>query len=118
MQMAKTTSAEWAKRVERWQDSGLTAKEFAAELNVNAGTLAYWKYRLRRESASGGRADRPGIRKAESTAGFLRVVPVAAADAESTNRFEVVISDRTVVRVPNDFDEPALIRLVRALGGF
>jgi hypothetical protein len=44
--MAKTTSAEWAKRVERWQDSGLTAKEFAAEL---AGTLAYWKCKLRRK---------------------------------------------------------------------
>src|SRR5215510_8192367 len=105
--MAKTTSAEWAKRVERWQDSGLSAKEFAAELNVNAGTLAYWKYRLRRESASAERAERPGIRKAEGTAGFLRVVPVATAGAESPNRFEVVISDRTVVRVPNDFDETA-----------
>jgi DNA-binding transcriptional regulator YiaG len=49
--MAKTTSAEWAKRVERWQDSGLTAKEFAAELNVNAGTLSYWKYKLRKLTA-------------------------------------------------------------------
>ena len=116
--MAKTTSAEWAKRVERWQDSGLTAKEFAAELNVNAGTLAYWKYKLRRKSASSESADRPGIRKAESAAGFLRVVPVVASGAESTNRFEVIISDRTVVRVPNDFDETVLIRLVRALGGF
>jgi hypothetical protein len=79
--MAKTTSAEWAKRVERWQDSGLTAKEFAAELNVNAGTLAYWKYKLRRKSASSESADRPGIHKAESTAGFylfcrlLQLVP-------------------------------------------
>ena len=116
--MAKTTSAEWAKRVERWQDSGLTAKEFAAELNVNAGTLAYWKYKLRRKRSSSESADRPGIHKAESTAGFLRVVPVASASAESTNRLEVVISDRTVVRVPHDFDETVLIRLVRALGGF
>jgi len=30
--MAKATRAEWAKRVERWKDRGLTAKEFAAGL--------------------------------------------------------------------------------------
>lgn len=65
--MAKTTSAEWAKRVERWQDGGLSVKEFAAELSVNAGTLAYWKYMPRRESAPDERAESPGIRKAESS---------------------------------------------------
>lgn len=116
--MAKTTSAEWAKRVERWQDSGLTAKEFAAELNVNAGTLSYWKYKLQRQTAPAERAARPGIRKAESTPGFLRVVPVRAEAAVAAPRFEIIISERTTVRVPNDFDETALIRLVRALGGF
>ncbi len=31
---------EWAKRVERWRDGGLTAKEFAAELGINAGSFA------------------------------------------------------------------------------
>jgi orotate phosphoribosyltransferase-like protein len=37
--MARTTPTEWAKRVERWRDSGLAAKEFASEINVSAGTL-------------------------------------------------------------------------------
>jgi transposase len=115
--MARTTAAEWAKRVQRWQDSGLTAKEFASELKVNAGTLSAWKYKLRREASSTERAARPGIRKAESAAGFLRVVPVHAEEVGPTAGFEVVIAARTVVRVPEDFDEVALIRLVRALGG-
>ena len=116
--MAKATRAEWAKRVERWQDSGLTAKEFAAEFNVNAGTLSYWKYKLRRQTASAERTARPGIRKAESTAGFLRVVPVQTEHMAAAARFEVVVGEHTVVRVPSDFEETALIRLVRALGGF
>ncbi len=30
---------QWAKRVERWKDSGLTAKEFAAETGINAQSL-------------------------------------------------------------------------------
>ncbi len=37
---------EWAKRVERWKDSGLTAKEFAAELGIKPRTLVFWKWQL------------------------------------------------------------------------
>jgi hypothetical protein len=32
---------EWAKRVERWRDSGLTTAEFAAEVGINPKTLTY-----------------------------------------------------------------------------
>jgi hypothetical protein len=39
--MARSTRAEWAKRVERWQDSGLTAKEFAAELDISPTSLTF-----------------------------------------------------------------------------
>src|SRR5262249_27057562 len=39
----------WEKRIERWRESGLTAKEFAGEAGVNAGTLTHWKYRLAAE---------------------------------------------------------------------
>lgn len=117
--MANATSAEWAKRVERWQDSGLTAKEFAAEISVNAGTLSYWKYKLRRQTASSECVPQQSTPREELIPpGFLRVVPVDTKAVAATSGFEVVLSDRTVVRVPNDFDEAVLIRLVRALGGF
>ena len=116
--MAKATSAEWAKRVERWQESGLTAKEFAAEFNVNAGTLSYWKYKLRRQvESSESVAQQQAQRKELIPPGFLRVLPVEAKAVAPATVFEVVLSGRTVVRVPNDFDEAVLIRLVRALGG-
>ena len=51
--MARDTREVWAKRVERLADSGLTAKEFAAEIGVNANTLAGWRWRL---AAKPGRA--------------------------------------------------------------
>ena len=44
--MARDAREVWAKRVEQLADSGLTAKEFAAEIGVNANTLAGWKWRL------------------------------------------------------------------------
>jgi hypothetical protein len=36
---AAVSRAEWRRRVARWKSSGLTAKEFAAEMGINAGTL-------------------------------------------------------------------------------
>lgn len=115
--MARTTPAEWAKRVERWSDSGLTAKEFAAEISVNAGTLSQWKYKLRRQTASENRAQQRLSREKLIPPGFLRVVPVEAKAVAPATGFEIVFGGRTVVRVPNDFDEAVLIRLVRAFGG-
>lgn len=47
----------WVKRVERWQDSSLSAKEFAAELGISHHTLEHWRYRLAREQSAGGRAN-------------------------------------------------------------
>jgi hypothetical protein len=35
--------------LKRWTESGLKAAEFARREGVNAGTLSYWKWRLRRE---------------------------------------------------------------------
>src|SRR4051812_10046572 len=48
MDMERASREVWAKRVERWQDSGLTAKEFAAELDVSPNSLTFWKWKLRR----------------------------------------------------------------------
>ena len=41
---------EWAKRVERWRDSGLTTAEFAAELGINPHSVTYWAWALKREA--------------------------------------------------------------------
>jgi hypothetical protein len=38
--MSRASRAEWAKRVERWKDSGLSAKEFAAETGVKSLALS------------------------------------------------------------------------------
>jgi hypothetical protein len=36
----------WAKRVERWKDSGLSAAEFGAEVGINARSLSWWRWHL------------------------------------------------------------------------
>lgn len=75
--MAKASRAEWVKRVERWQGSGLTAKEFAAELAVSPNSLTFWKWKLRRERGAqldaSSKTLKPVVKAAEPK--FLQLVP-------------------------------------------
>ena len=52
----------WSKRVERWRDSGLSAKDFANEIGVEPNQLKYWTIKLRKRAgevtARGPRAKR------------------------------------------------------------
>jgi transposase len=116
--MERASREVWAKRVERWQDSGLTAKEFAAELDVSPNSLTFWKWKLRQpNNVAPPRSRRK--REAEPTvapASFLQLVPTPSSQPRSSH-FEVVFPSGIVVRVPHDFDEPALRRLASTLGG-
>ena len=120
--MSKTTSAEWAKRVERWKDSGLSAKEFAAETGLNASTLTYWSWKLRAGAARSGSADdartvrQTREREARrSSKASPRFVEVSTAITSSPMSLELVLSRGMILRVPTGFDEATLMRAVRAL---
>jgi transposase-like protein len=111
--MSRATRAEWVKRVERWQDSGLTAKEFAAELDVTASALTYWKLKLRRERAVGAKE---ATATTSATTKFLQLVPTTV-QADTGAPLELVLRGGVVVRVPCDFDAPTLTRVLAVIGG-
>ncbi len=123
--MSRTSRAEWAKRVERWKDSGLTAKEFAAEAGLKASTLSYWKWKLdseddERGSARGGTQGKRRRRHAATSVpkvGFVELSTSSLARSGTTtteSMLELVLGG-VLVRVPVGFDEAMLTRLVRAL---
>jgi transposase len=116
--MERASREIWAKRVERWQDSGLTAKEFAAELDVSAGSLTFWKWKLKRqreEVPAPVRRKRRPLKREVHAAQFLQLVPTASSRPAST--LEVVLGSGVIIRVAQDFDDATLLRLVTALGG-
>src|SRR5678816_1488637 len=98
----------WAKRVERWKDSGLSAKEYAAETGLNARSLSWWRWRLaggeptrkQRRSHSSRRA---AERTRPSTLSPLSFVEVTAA--VPSEPLEVVLSSKLRVRIPIGFDD-------------
>lgn len=127
--MKHASAAQWAKRVKRWQDSGLTAKEFAAKIGCNASTLSGWKWRLGTGANERGklgkrrkkRADKLETRAKKSSAkGRSRVVepefvevPMLVTGAPEA--LELVLDGHVRVRVPSGFDEATLMRVVRAV---
>ena len=122
--MEPTSAEQRAKCVERWKDSGLSAKEYAAEAGLNASTLYNWSAQL--SAAAGKRSGHAtaeqhtgsdGARRARKqsmpTPHFVEL-PVAAV-TQTQSMLELVLGD-VRVRVPSGFDEVTLMRVLRALG--
>ncbi len=117
---SRVAREEWAKRVERWQDSGLPCAEFAAELGINPRTLTYWRYILRKE-ARGEKRTWPRRSAAASktprapaavavTSPFVEVQAVTRA-----SQFELEVRSGRRLSVARDFDASALRRLLEVL---
>jgi len=118
--MDRSVRETWAKRVERWKDSGLSAKEFSSETGINARSLSWWRWRL-----SGGEPSKPKRRSRSSRSGptEMSVAPalpplsfVEMTAAVVPEPLEVVLPSAFRVRVPTGFDDATLGRLLDVLG--
>lgn len=104
---------EWQKRVDRWKESGLTAKEFASETGVNAGTLQFWQYKLKR-----GEPKVRGRRAASAEPSILSsIVEVRPSVVATDSRFEIEFGNGRRLRVPSAFDAAGLKALLALLDG-
>jgi transposase len=112
--MERESRETWAKRIERWKDSGLTAKEYATEAGVNAHSLTWWKWRLSTPPKTKAESrPRRVARGASSQAGTpVTFVELPATGAEP---LEIVLPSTVRIRVPSGFDAAALRRLLEAL---
>jgi hypothetical protein len=112
---------EWAKRVERWRDSGLTAAEFAAELGINPKTLTYWAWTLKREASGRKRvwpSRKPAAARTMAGAG-VTTAKAGSAFVElphhgSPARFELEVRGRRL-HIPSAFDAQQLRALLEIL---
>lgn len=107
----------WVRRIERWRESGLTAREFAAKHGFKAATLSHWSWRLGQEkSREAGPPVQPGRRSARvpsaplAPLSFIEVSPALAEE-----RFELELTDGRRLRIPSGFEATALQRLLGVL---
>jgi len=117
--MERTSREAWAKRIERWKDSGLTAAEYAAETGIKAHTLSWWKWRL--SSATKDATPAPRRRRTSRLAETVtKPSPVTFVEMPSVitsgaSPMELVLPSRTRIVVPPSFDATALGRLLDVL---
>jgi hypothetical protein len=115
--MDRESRETWSKRIERWKDSGLTAKGFAAELGINAHSLTWWRWRLSSTRAAATktrvRTQHTASKVSSATPAPLTFVELSAAVA--VEPLEVVLPSSLRIRVPSGFDAGALHRLLEVL---
>jgi hypothetical protein len=105
--MRRTTRDKWAKRVEAWKRSGVPIEKYAARLGINPKSLAWWKWQL---------ASKPARkRQAVAAASFTPLTFVEVKASEKAVGLELVLSSGVCVRVPVDFDDVVLGRLLDVL---
>ena len=115
--MAERATREiWAKRVKGWTDSDLTAKEFGAETGLNAGTLQYWKSKLKRDTNP--RKERSQRRRrTRARAAFIEIKAQTSERVGPAAPFVLWTADGKKLEIPASFDSAALQRLLAALEG-
>lgn len=111
--MARTTAAEWAKRVAEWKASGETASVFCATKGFDSRRLSWWKWKLEREAAKSRRtASGPmllPVRVVDSASGKSNAAPVAESP------IEVTFPSGARVRVLRGVDRDTLRQVFAAL---
>jgi hypothetical protein len=96
----------WSDLVARFEGTGKSRREYAAEAGVGLAIFQYWLYKLRREAQAG------AIRKAAPKE--VRLVPVAVRTRVVPAQIEVrVVGVR--VRVPVGVDPGYVARVALAL---
>jgi transposase-like protein len=86
--------------------SGLSLVEFARQRGLRPNTLSWWRHRLRGTD---------GAQESASSERFIEINPGASGREMETVAFELVLGDGTMVRVPEEFGEEALRRLLSVL---
>jgi hypothetical protein len=101
-------AGKWAKRIERYEKSGLSQRAFAIREGLNAGTLSFWRWKLR----GGGREQKEGR---IAPLRFVELTAKATTPRVSMGMLEIVLRSGQTVRVPGGFDSGELSRVVQML---
>jgi hypothetical protein len=115
--MERSTREEWATRVAKWQESGLSAPAFAAQIGVKSKTLIWWRANLVRLATTGSpkRAlarsrDAGNASPPVKSLQFVEMTPAIESEP-----LEVVLPTSVRIRVRRGFDSQTLARLLDVL---
>ena len=106
-------AAEWARRIEEQEKSGLSIRKFAEREGLKPGSLSFWKWKLARPSGAVKPSPVAPLRFVELTA--VPPPPPPPAPCDDGAVFEIMLRTNRSIRVPAGFDARELARLVAVL---
>lgn len=108
----RTTQATWEERLDLWHKSGQSLDDFAVREGVKPAALKWWKWKLGGKKQDGQpRVSFVEVREAVP-ATVPPSVPPAASVVTPVLRYEVILGNGRVVRVPAQFTEDELARVL------
>lgn len=119
----------WKERLARMQSGGLGIDEFAVREGVKPGALRWWRWRLGEHYAEGKippvtpptptppQVTRPVARPRTVFVEVDTASPSAPSATVTSSRFEVVLGNGRVVRVPAGFSDAELARVLAITEG-
>jgi hypothetical protein len=108
----KTPLAEtWKRRLDRWQQSGLSASVFAKQEKVSEPRLYTWRKRFADASQA---PKAPALGGPAKTPAFVPV-KVKPAPAPPSGSIELTLKSGVTLRLPADVSATRLAEIVRAL---
>src|SRR3954463_8801977 len=106
MARGRVARDEWRNRVQRWKESGLSAKDFAAEAGLNVGTLQVWRSKLKHDDVAPIR--RPPAPSAAILSSLIEVRASAVTMPHVDQRFEIELANGRRIRVGHGLEVASL----------
>jgi len=102
------------KHVQQWGRSGATQVQYCKEHKLSVSAFRWWRRKLRGEPPVAG--PRKGSRPA-SVPTFTEIRLPPGPEAVSAYAYEIILPNRTQLRLRQNFDAEAVSTLVSVLGG-
>jgi hypothetical protein len=103
--------AYWQPHIIRWRESGLKAKSYCQQHQLNHDQFKYWQYQLAPDTK----------RSSEDTSKkpwtFIQAKPPADLPISHTQEFELYIGSKYALKIPVNYHSPSLVNLLKLLDG-
>lgn len=114
---AMAVEAKYRRLVVQHEQSGLTIREFAKRVGIPAGTLSFWRFKLKTRERERAKSAMPSLLPVQvKTSGEeLDTARTNVLERGSSPGYEVLLRCGRVVRLSGSFEVESLQALVRAL---
>ncbi len=103
----------WHKHVQQWGRSGATHAQYCKEHKLSVTAFRWWRRKLRGDQPvpGPGKGSRPA-----SVPTFTEIRIPQGGEAAATYAYEIILPNRTQLRLRQNFDAEAVSTLVSVLG--